>query len=322
MLGKPIAEFLHRSAQQQLSGAAWSATLETSSSAGSEHFDDAVDRGRTMLMQTVAAIAPLLGILLATAVAVNVAQTGFRWLPERLAPDIGRLSPLAGLRRIFSLGGGQRLAMGWLKMLCVLLVAYFSLWHRRDEIVNIAALDVPQLAMLMLEITYSTCLKIAIALVVLAVADYGYQRWKLERDLQMSPEELREELRNQQGDPNVRSRRRTMQRQQAVDRVVAAVPRASIIVVAGNRLAVAIRYDPAMPAPVVVAKGAGDVAEQIRRTADKHGVPSVERHALAESLYRHTGFNQPISSELFDGVAEILAQSYRLEGDLLLRRAA
>jgi flagellar biosynthetic protein FlhB len=321
LLGQRVVNFFGHVARQRLSGEAWSA-VEISSAQG-EQLEAVVEHGQSLLVELVLVIAPLLGVLFVGAIAANLAQTGFRWLPERIAPDVNRISPAAGLRRIFSLGGGQRMAMGVLKLACVMLVAYVSLWQQREEIVNSAALEPAQLAAFIIETVYWTSLKIAIGLLVLAVGDYAYQRWKLERDLRMTPEELREEQRNQQGDPQILSRRRAMQREQGIDRLVAAVPRANLIVTAGKQLAVAIAYDPTrMPAPVVVAKGAGDVAERIRRAADKHGVPSVERRPLSESLYRQIGFNQPITDDLFDAVAKILAESYRLNGESLERRAA
>jgi flagellar biosynthetic protein FlhB len=321
LLGERVVNYFGRITQQQLNGEAWSA-LERSNSSG-EQLDVVAEQGQVLLVELVLVIAPLLGVLFIGAIAANLTQTGFRWLPERIAPDFGRISPAAGLRRIFSLGGGERMAMGVIKLGCIMLVAYISLWQRREEIVNSAAFEPSQLAVFIVETVYSTCLKIAIALLVLAIGDYAYQRWKLERDLQMTPEELREEQRNQQGDPQILSRRRAAQREQGLDRLVAAVPRANLIVNAGKQLAVAISYDPAsMLAPVVVAKGAGEVAERIRRAADKHGVPSFERRSLAESLYRQIGFNQPISDDLFDPVAKILAESYRLNGESLERRAA
>jgi flagellar biosynthesis protein FlhB len=321
LLGERIVDFFGRVTQQQLSGEAWSA-VESSNSRG-EQLDAVAEQGQVLLVEFALVIAPLLGVLFVGAIAANLAQTGFRWLPERLAPDFGRISPAAGLRRVFSLGGGERMAMGVLKLSCVMVVAYVSLWQRREEIINSAALEPPQLALFIVETVYWTCLKIAIALLLLAIGDYAYQRWKLERELRMTPEELREEQRNQQGDPQLLSRRRARQREQGIDRLVAAVPRANLIVTAGKQLAVAIAYNPAsMPAPVVVAKGAGEVAERIRRAADNHGVPSIERRSLSESLYRQIGFNQPISDDLFDAIAKILAESYRLNGESLERRAA
>jgi flagellar biosynthesis protein FlhB len=323
LLGEQIVSFFARVTERQLGSELLSTAAIDSSTVASDKFDAVVDQGRSLIVEIITVIAPLLGVLLVGAIAANVAQTGFRWLPERLAIDFNRIDPLAGLRRLFSLGGGQRIVMGMLKLACVLLVGYISLWQRREEILNIAALELPRLAAVVVEIAYWTSLKIAVSLLVLAIGDYGYQRWKLERDLQMTPEELREEMRNQQGDPSVLSRRRAMQKQQGIDRVTAATRQANIVVTAGKQLAVAIAYDPAkMPVPIVVAKGTADVAESIRRTAMKYDVPTVERHALTESLYRKSGINLPISDELFDAVAEVVAKTYRYNGQSLERRAA
>src|SRR5690606_28695019 len=130
-----------------------------------------------------------------------------------------------------SLGGGQRLALGILKIACLLGVGLASLWAQREAIVNAAALEPAQLAALIASMVYWTGLKLSLARLALAVADYGYQRWKLERDLQMTPEQLREELRNQQGDPQVLSRRQTLRRDLGVERLLAAVPTATLVLV-------------------------------------------------------------------------------------------
>jgi flagellar biosynthetic protein FlhB len=131
----------------------------------------------------------------------------------------------------------------------------------------------------------------------------------------MSSQEIREEMRNLQGDPQVLARRRAVQRQLTINRIKSAVPKADVIVTNPTELAVAIQYDPdSMAAPIVVAKGAGVLAQRIRRLALEHGIPIVEKKPLAQSLYRDVDIGRPIPDQLYAAVAEVLAYVYRLQG--------
>jgi flagellar biosynthetic protein FlhB len=212
--------------------------------------------------------------------------------------------------------------MGLFKVLIVSLVAFWSLYHRRDEILGVSALDLPQIAAFVVDITLWTSLKIGIALLILAALDYGYQRWKHEQDLRMTPQEVREEMKNLQGDPQVIARRRQVQRQLALHRISSAVPKADVVVTNPTELAVAIQYDSTnMRAPIVVAKGAGAVAARIRRIALEHGVPVLERKPLAQALYKDVELNRPIPEKMYAAVAELLAYVYQLKGKPLPGRA-
>jgi flagellar biosynthetic protein FlhB len=197
------------------------------------------------------------------------------------------------------------------------------LYHRRDEILGLAALDLPQIAAFVADITLWTSLKIALALVALAILDYGYQRWKYEQDLRMTPQEVREEMKNLQGDPQVMARRRQVQRQLALHRISAAVPKADVVVTNPTELAVAIQYDSAtMNAPIVLAKGAGVVAARIRRLALEHNIPVLERKPLAQALYKEVDINRPIPDKMYAAMAELLAYVYQLKNKPLPGRAA
>ncbi len=131
----------------------------------------------------------------------------------------------------------------------------------------------------------------------------------------MTPQEVREEMRNLQGDPQVIARRRGVQRQLALNRIAAAVPKADVVITNPTELAVALQYDSAtMAAPIVVAKGAGVIAQRIRRLALENGVPIVEKKPLAQALYRDVEINQPVPNEMYAAVAEVLAYVYQLKG--------
>jgi flagellar biosynthetic protein FlhB len=152
----------------------------------------------------------------------------------------------------------------------------------------------------------------------LAILDYVYQRWKHEQDLRMTTLEIREELKTLQGDPHIAARRRAVQRQMVLHRISSAVPKADVVVTNPTELAVAIQYDlETMDAPVIVAKGAGVLAQRIRRLALEHGIPVVERKELARLLYQRVDVGRPIPPEQYAAMAEVLRYVYQLQGKTL-----
>jgi flagellar biosynthetic protein FlhB len=312
-LGGQIANFFGLYAREQLGGDPWISADQ----------DFVVGHFLAVGIEVAKVLAPVLGLLLLAGVLVHVLQTGLLWVPEKLSLDLDRLNPLKGFQRIFSLSGAVRLVMGLFKVLIVSMVAFWSLYHRRDEILGVSAMDLPQIAAFIVDITLWTSIKIGMALLVLAALDYMYQRWKHEQDLRMSSQEVREEMKNLQGDPQVAARRRQVQRQLALHRVSSAVPKADVVITNPTELAVAIQYDATtMNAPIVVAKGAGEVAARIRRLALEHGVPVLERKPLAQALYKDVDINRPIPDKMYAAVAELLAYVYQLKGKPLPGRAA
>jgi flagellar biosynthetic protein FlhB len=312
-LGGQIANFFGLYAREQLGGDPWISADQ----------DFVVGHFLAVVIEVAKVLAPVLGLLLLAGVLVHMLQTGLMWVPDKLSLDLDRLNPLKGFQRIFSLSGAMRLVMGLFKVLIVSMVAFWSLYHRREEILGVSAMDLPQIAAFIVDITLWTSIKIGMALLVLAVVDYMYQRWKHEQDLRMSSQEVREEMKNLQGDPQVAARRRQVQRQLALHRVSSAVPKADVVITNPTELAVAIQYDSTtMNAPIVVAKGAGEVAARIRRLALEHGVPVLERKPLAQALYKDVDINRPIPDKMYAAVAELLAYVYQLKGKPLPGRTA
>ncbi len=260
-------------------------------------------------------LVPIMGLLFITAVVVNVFQVGFLLLPEKLMPDISRLDLLKGFGRIFSLSNIVHLVFGIFKIILIVAVAYTVLHSQINKILSSSDLSVPQIAMLLSEIILWTSLKIACALLLLALFDYGFQWWKTEQDMRMTQQEVREEMKNLEGNPQVISRRKQVQRQLAMNRMSTAIPKADVVVTNPTELAVAIQYDPeTMAAPIVVAKGAGTVAQRIRKMALEHGIPIIEKKPLAQALYRDVELNHPIPEDKYAAVAEVLAYVYQLKG--------
>jgi flagellar biosynthetic protein FlhB len=304
MLGGGVVRFLGGFTRHQL-GEAW---LSADAQFFTAHWNaTALELGTVLL--------PLLGLLMLAALALSLTQTGFLFLPERLVPDLSHIDPLKGLTRIFSLAGAVRLGFGILKIVLVAAVAYFSLAGQWETVLSMSGMELPALSRYMAEVLIWTSLKIAGALLLLALLDYGFQWWKQEQDLRMTSQEIREEMRNLQGDPQVIARRRAAQRQMAMNRLAIDVPKGDVTVTNPTELAVTIRFDrETMLAPIVIAKGAGLVAQRIRRLSLEHGIPIVERKPLAQALYKEVEINRPVPVALYSAVAEVLNYVYALKG--------
>ncbi|RMF91599.1 MAG: flagellar biosynthesis protein FlhB [Planctomycetota bacterium] len=272
---------------------------------------------------TALAVAPIFIVVFLAGVVTNLLQMGFLFLPDRLVPDLNRVNPIKGLERLFSLSNVVRLGFGIFKLLVVASVAGVFLASQFESVLNVAALYPSEIASFIADLLVWTTIRVGIALFVLAILDFGFQYWKNEQDLKMTTEEVREELRNLEGDPQVAARRRVVQRQLALNRMSQAIPNSDVVVTNPTELAVALKYDPeTMAAPVVTAKGAGLTAQRIRRLALEHGIPIVEKKPLAQALYKNVEINQPIPQDLYATVAEVLAYVYQLNGKKFPKRAA
>ena len=161
---------------------------------------------------------------------------------------------------------------------------------------------------------FSIAIKILIGYAVIAVLDYGFQRWDFERSIMMTRQEIREEMKQTEGDPLIRARIRSVQRELSRRRMMEEVPKAEVVVTNPTRLAIALAYEPGMKAPVVVAKGRNLIAEKIREIAIKAGVPIVENVPLAQALFKAVEIGDQIPSDFYTAVAEVLAYVYRLKG--------
>jgi flagellar biosynthesis protein FlhB len=261
---------------------------------------------------------PILGLLVLAGVLINLGQVGFLFLPQKLALDWQRINPMSNAGRIFSTTSVIHLGFGFLKVLLVATVATISLWGERDRLLTLSDQEAAPIAIYLFSVAFWTSLKIGSALLILAVFDYGYSYWKHEQDLKMSHQEMREEIKQQQGDPQVAARRRQVQRQLAMNRLNTIVPTADVIVTNPTELAIALKYDPEkMAAPVVIAKGAGVLAQRIRRLALENQVPVVERKELARALYASVDVNEAVPADHYAAVAEVIRYIYQLKGKKL-----
>ncbi len=260
-------------------------------------------------------IGSFLVCLVVASVGVNLLQVGFHLTPERMEPDFGRLSPANGLQRLFSMAAVVRGFFALIKVAALAVLAYVVLRGRASLLASLSRGDVGYAAAQGWALMMRLCLAVAGVLFLLGIVDFIYQKVRFERSLRMTRQEVKEELKREEGDLLIRSRIRQIQRDLARRRMMAAVPRATVVVTNPTHLAVALRYERGvMPAPRVVAKGAGYIAQNIVETARRHGVPVIERRPLAQALYKAVKLDREIPLSLFQAVAEILAHIYRLRG--------
>lgn len=264
------------------------------------------------------ALLPILGMLVLTGILINLGQVGFLFLPQKLAMDWQRINPLSNASRIFSTTSAVHLGFGMMKVVLVATVAAISLWGERERLMILTDQEAGEIAVYLFSVSFWTSLKIGASLLTLAVFDYGYAYWKHEQDLMMSHQEMREEMKQQQGDPQVAARRKQVQRQLAMNRLSEVVPKADVVVTNPTELAIALQYDPdTMPAPIVLAKGAGVLAQRIRRLALENNVAVVERKELARALYANVDVNDAVPAEQYAAVAEVIRYVYQLKNKKL-----
>ncbi|GKS59199.1 flagellar biosynthesis protein FlhB [Nitrospira sp.] len=256
-------------------------------------------------------VLPLMVCVAVTATGLSLLQTGFNWRSEGLTLDLTRLSPLSGFKRLVTWRSVVELVKAFLKVSLIAVTAFVAARADVRHLTEWVQLDVAGILGTTGSLMLTVTLWSGLLLVGLAVLDYGYQRFEWQRGLRMSKQELKEETREAEGDPQIRSRIRTLQRDAARKRMMAAVPKATVVVTNPTHIAVALRYEEMMAAPVVVAKGAGFIAERIKEIAREHGVMVIERPPVARSLYKLVDIGKEIPLDLYRAVAEILALVYR-----------
>jgi len=259
-------------------------------------------------------VLPLMGAVFLAAFVANYAQVGFQMSGKPIVPKLSKFDIVKGFGRLLSLRSLVELAKSVLKLGVIGTVAYFAVRGEIEDLLKLYNADVAYIFLFILKGFLKIFIWVLIVMIVVAVADYSYQKWQFEKDLRMTKQEVKEEHKESEGDPQVKSRIRSIQMQAARKRMMRAVPDADVVVTNPTHLAVAIRYDPAkMNAPIVVAKGAGLVAERIRKIAGEHHIPVVENKELARNLYKTIEVGETIGSEFYKGVAELLAYVYKLK---------
>ena len=284
--------------------------------------DDTLTRLLWSLVKVAGALAPLLIGAAALAIVVNIMQVGLSLHPQRLQPNVAALNPFKGIGRIFGKGKGPvQFGLTLAKLVAVSAAAWSAVRDRMAQIVAVQQLEFVQIFGLGAQMIHSIGIRIGIVLLVIALVEYVYQRWKIEQELKMTKQEVKDEMRRMEGDPQIKQRRRQIAMHAARERMKKDVPTADVVVTNPTEFAVALKYDAGtMHAPRVVAKGQGLMAQRIREIAIAHGVPILERKPLARALFKLCEVGQEIPEDFYSAVAEILAYVYELTGKS--RRAA
>jgi flagellar biosynthetic protein FlhB len=257
--------------------------------------------------------APLLGLMLVAALLAPLSIGGWNFSSEALAPKWERLDPVAGIRRIFSLVGLFELAKSLARFAVVGGTGALVLWIQSDELL---ALGREPLALAIghaMGLAGMALIALAGSMVLIAAVDAPFALWQHRRSLRMTRQEVRDELRENEGNPEVRGKIRARQQALARSRMMQEVPRADVVVTNPTHYAVALRYDESRSrAPVVVAKGRDLVAARIRAVAAEHGVPLLEAPPLARALHAACELGEEIPARLYAAVAQVLAYVYQL----------
>ncbi|CAG9249777.1 flagellar biosynthetic protein FlhB [Paraburkholderia unamae] len=260
------------------------------------------------------ALLPVLALTGIAALLAPMALGGWLISTKALQPNFGRLNPISGLGRIFSVNGPIQLGMSLAKTLVVGVIGGSALWVRRDEILGLAMQPASRAFADSMHLIAVCCGTTVAGMFVVAALDVPYQLWSYYRKLRMTKEEVKREHRENEGDPHVKGRIRQQQRAIARRRMMTQVPKADVVVTNPTHFAVAIKYaDGEMRAPKVVAKGVNLVATRIRELATEHNVPLLEAPPLARALYYNVDLNREIPGPLYGAVAQVLAWVYQLK---------
>ena len=240
-------------------------------------------------------------------------QVGFLFTGKPMQPDLKKLDPIQGMGKLISKRSFFEALKSFGKIILVGVVAYWTLMARFEEFPGLAGLELSAAVAYMADFMFLILLKCCLLLIVIAVADYLFSRWEMEKKMKMTKQEIKEEHKETEGDPQVKQKVRAIQRDMARQRMMADVPDSDVIITNPTHYAVALRYRrEEMDAPVVVAKGADHVARRIREIGQEHDVPAVENPMVARSLYQ-VDIGSPIPEEMFKAVAEILAYVFSLK---------
>lgn len=258
-------------------------------------------------------VLPVMFAILIIGLAVNIYQVGFMLTTEPLEFKLDKLNPINGFGRIFSKRSLIELFKSIFK---IIIIGYFLWLYLKDQIPLLPQFiffDLPHSLATAADIIFTMAFQVVGVIMVLGAADYAYQKWQTTQDLMMTKQEVKDEYKQTEGDPQIKSKIKQKQRQMAMQRMMSEVPKADVIVTNPTHLAVALKYSKGMVAPVVVAKGQDLVAERIKQIAREHHIIIVENKPVARALYQAVEVGGVVPAELYQAVAEIIAYVYRIK---------
>jgi len=265
------------------------------------------------VMTGFAALSLPLGFILVAALAGALIQHKPLWTIEPLMPKFNRISPMAGAKRVFGKEAWFNFAKGLAKIMLVGVGVWMVLWGERDRLQSFAQMDVHALLPAVLVLTIKLMAGVLAIFAIIAIGDFGYQRYTWHQRQRMTKQELKDEYKNTEGNPEVKAKLRQLRAQRARSRMMAQVPKATVIITNPTHYAVALQYESGQGAPVCLAKGVDAVALKIREVAGEHRIPIVENRPLARALYATVGIDEEIPVEHYQAVAEVVGYVLRLK---------
>lgn len=269
-----------------------------------------------VLIESLQMMLPFFLIGLAVCILVSVIQVGWKVTTKPMEPKFDKFNPINGFKRIISKDSLFELLKSILKLILIAYVAYTSIRKNADELFILYDIPLMQAIILCGEVIVDTGFKIAIIYLVLGVADWFYQKHKFHQDMMMTKQEVKDEYKNTEGNPEIKGKQRQRMQEASKRRMMQDVPKADVIITNPTHLSVALRYDAnEAKAPVVIAKGEDYLALKIREVAKEHHIEIVENKPLARMLYANVDIGQEIPPELYQAVADVLAMVYNLKNN-------
>ncbi len=267
----------------------------------------------TKITGSIVAILPILAALVVGSVLSCVVVGGLNFAPQALSLKLSAIDPVKGFGKLFNVKSIVKLGLSIAKLIIVSIIVWLYLRSKIDTLAAMRWAWSGQMMAAIAKIISGMLIRMCVALLVIAVIDVIFQKWKYTQDLKMTKQEVKKERKDMDGSPEIKSRIRRIQLEMARKRMLQEVPKASVVLVNPTHVAVALRYDAkTMESPIMVAKGADHLAEKIREIAQAYGVPIIRKPELARTIYSTVKPGDPISETLYAAVAEVLAMIYRL----------
>ena len=268
----------------------------------------------SLLYKISAILFPLFLTVFFIALLANYLQVGFVLSTESVQPKFSKIDPIKGFGKLFSLKSLVELAKNIFKLSIIGFIVYITFMGEIENFIPLIDQSLWGILIYIGHVAFKIVLRVCLVLIILAVADYIYQKWEFEKNLKMSKQEIKDEFKQTEGNPLVKARIKRLQRDAARKRMMASVPEADVVITNPTHLAIALRYDQtSVSAPKVVAKGAGFIAENIKEIARKNKVPIVDNKPLARVLYKSVNVDETIPTNLYRAVAEVLAFVYNMK---------
>ncbi|MGD7043698.1 flagellar biosynthesis protein FlhB [Jeotgalibacillus proteolyticus] len=267
-----------------------------------------------MLTEVAWILLPIMGVAALAGIIGNYVQVGFLIATDPLKPQLSKLDPIKGLKRIFSARALVELAKSILKISLIGLTTFLVIWFSIEHVLALSLKSVETTLLTAGKLTVQMGLYASVLLLLLAVLDYMYQKYDFEKNIRMSKQDLKDEYKNTEGDPLIKSKIKQRQREMAMKRMMSEIPNADVVITNPTHYAIVLTYkDGVSDAPVVVAKGVDFIAQKIKLVAKENDVLAVENRPLARALFDQAEIGDPIPEEFFKAVAEILAYVYRIK---------